>query len=146
MVKDMRLIDADALKTVVNEDINRCYALGIGSVGPLSHFLEQIDSTPTIDAEPVRHEGNTTFVSTNNLDAYADRIIVGQGTSCKVYYADEPVRHGRWTRGETNTLHKTKYYCSECGGWMYFRNGGRNGLWAHYCPNCGAKMDAEVEG
>lgn len=43
----MRLIDADKLKQVVNEDIDRCYTLGIGSVGPLSHFLDQIDAQPT---------------------------------------------------------------------------------------------------
>ena len=47
-----------------------------------------INNAPTVDAEVVRHEGNTTFVTTNNLDAYADRIIVRQGNWCKVYYRD----------------------------------------------------------
>lgn len=44
--------------------------------------------TPAVDAEVVRHEGNTTFVTTDNLDDYADRIIVRQGNWCKVYYRD----------------------------------------------------------
>lgn len=43
---------------------------------------------PAVDAEVVRHEGNTTFVTTDNLDAYADRIIVRRGNWCKVYYRD----------------------------------------------------------
>lgn len=49
----MRLIDADKLKEVVNADINRCYSLRIGSVGPLSHFLDQIEEQPTVDAAPI---------------------------------------------------------------------------------------------
>jgi hypothetical protein len=51
----MRLIDADKLKDVINADINRCYLLGIGSVGPLSHVLDQIDAQPTVDAAPIVH-------------------------------------------------------------------------------------------
>ena len=43
---------------------------------------------PAVDAEVVLHEGNTTFVTTDNLDVYADRIIVRQGNWCKVYYRD----------------------------------------------------------
>lgn len=50
--------------------------------------MEQVKEAPTVDAEPVRHEGNTTFITTDNLDAYADRIIVRQGNWCKVYYRD----------------------------------------------------------
>lgn len=47
-----------------------------------------INGARPVDAEVVRHEGNTTFVTTDNLDAYADRIIVRQGNWCKVYYRD----------------------------------------------------------
>ena len=48
-----RLIDAGALVQEVNRDIDRCYALGIGAVGPLSNFLDQIQRQPTVDAVPV---------------------------------------------------------------------------------------------
>ena len=51
-------------------------------------IFEILTSAPAVDAEPVRHEGSTTFVTTDNLDAYADRIIVRQGNWCKVYYRD----------------------------------------------------------
>ena len=44
----------------------------------------------------------------------------------------EPVRHGRWTFPWTSPE------CSICR---------KTQKWAsNYCPNCGAKMDAEVEG
>ena len=49
----MHLIDADRLKELVNADINRCYMLRIGSVGPLSHFLDQIDSLPSISLDEI---------------------------------------------------------------------------------------------
>ena len=53
-----------------------------------SACMRVVCSAPSVDAEVVRHEGNTTFVTTDNLDAYADRIIVVQGNWCKVYYRD----------------------------------------------------------
>ena len=57
--------------------------------GGIRKVLREIETSPTIDAvEVVRHEGNTTFVTTDNLDAYTDRIIVVQGNWCKVYYRD----------------------------------------------------------
>lgn len=50
------------------------------------------------------------------------------------------VRHGRWIINK----HYGDYECSECGKGnvtvMHFKN---NGM--HYCPNCGAKMDAGGE-
>ena len=53
----MRLIDADALIKVVNDDIDRCYQLGFGrisgAVGPLCHFVDEINDQPTIDAASV---------------------------------------------------------------------------------------------
>ena len=47
-----------------------------------------------------------------------------------------PVRHGRWIH-DTNNL----FGCSECmeRDTMSFRRGLKN-----YCPNCGAKMDGDV--
>ena len=103
-----------------------------------------IDETPTIDAEPVRHEGNTTFITTTNLEGYTNRIIVGQGTQCKVYYADEDVRHGRWIPNiKTNYKayppyeYQSGYKCTLCG-----REERTNR--EPYC-HCGAKMDVVKE-
>lgn len=50
-----------------------------------------------------------------------------------------PVRHGKWiheVRYTIDSLHSYQQYrCSEC-GMTYFTN-------TKYCPNCGARMDAE---
>lgn len=46
-----RPIDADALTMVIDADINRCYELRIGAVGPLVHFKEQIAEQPTMDTK-----------------------------------------------------------------------------------------------
>ena len=42
-----------------------------------------------------------------------------------------PVRHGRWKRCGKNLGE-----CSECGEIVAIRN--------NYCPNCGAKMDEDI--
>lgn len=47
----------------------------------------------------------------------------------------EPVRHGRW-EGK-----KWSYSCSICGG-LSPEDGGAK---TNYCPDCGAKMDVEVQ-
>lgn len=49
----MRPIDADALKDMVRADIDRCYILRIDGAGQLTHFLDQIDEQPTVNAAPV---------------------------------------------------------------------------------------------
>ena len=50
-----------------------------------------------------------------------------------------PVRHGYWIRKEwaeeSEGLLIDNYECSACNSWV------RNET--NYCPNCGAKMDAE---
>ena len=57
----------------------------------------------------------------------------------------EPVRHGRWihtTREDSDwggTFHR--YTCSACRWSM----GDNPTGWGLFCPNCGAKMDAEVK-
>lgn len=82
-----RLIDANRL-------IKKAYRSGMWNRSTQAFDLfvvdaEDVEDAPTIDAvEVVRHEGNTTFVTTDNLDAYTDRIIVVQGNWCKVYYRD----------------------------------------------------------
>lgn len=57
--------------------------------GGISKALRCIEQSPTIDvAEAIWHDGNTTFVATDNLQDFTDRIIVVQGNWCNVYYRD----------------------------------------------------------
>ncbi len=52
----------------------------------------------------------------------------------------EPVKHGRWKWHNEDGWY---YSCSVCGHNAYGNTDNIvSGLWA-YCPNCGAKMDAE---
>lgn len=52
----------------------------------------------------------------------------------------EPVKHGRW---EWHNEDGWYYSCSVCGHNAYGNTDNIvSGLWG-YCPNCGAKMDAE---
>ena len=106
MAQNNDLISRSALRSAVGEDINRCYRLGVGSVGPLTHFLEQIDSAPAIDAEPVRH------------GRWINDCMEIVCSECKTVYADEIVFMNKDFKFEN----------------------------LPYCPNCGAKMDAEVKG
>lgn len=54
----------------------------------------------------------------------------------------EAVRHGKWI---AENIRKKSYLrqCSVCNKIAYFCG---TGCSYNYCPNCGAKMDAEVEG
>lgn len=52
----------------------------------------------------------------------------------------EPVRHGRWMLNK----HYGDNECSVCGE-DNFRAWDFGGHTMNYCPNCGAKMDAEVK-
>lgn len=59
----------------------------------------------------------------------------------------EPVRHGRWI------MRGGRFRCSECDAVALQKDEGGTGGFSHeyvyvkssYCPNCGAKMDAEVK-
>lgn len=49
-----------------------------------------------------------------------------------------PVVHGRWIWNETGKPDWEQFYtCSNCGDREYWES--------HFCPNCGAKMDLEVD-
>lgn len=55
--------------------------------------VEVIEKAPAVEAEPVRHEGIITHITTDDLDKYQGMIIVDEGEKskfCAVYYADNP--------------------------------------------------------
>lgn len=53
-----------------------------------------------------------------------------------------PVVHGRWVN--YSEKHALSEECSVCGGGVMWDMDGSKHHY-NYCPNCGAKMDAEVE-
>lgn len=55
-----------------------------------------------------------------------------------------PVRHGRWLEYE-NDADRGYHYCSHCKRQAinYSDGGAITEVLSPYCPNCGAKMDAE---
>lgn len=94
----MRLIDVDKR---INEHCaitcgrtrNQCNLINQPECVNGCFYVKVLEAAPTIEAEPVRHEGNTTYITTNDLDKYQDMIIVDEGEKskfCRVYYADNP--------------------------------------------------------
>ena len=55
----------------------------------------------------------------------------------------EPVRHGRWIQSKTVPSY---HYCSQCRVPQKMEKSCNIYVYIHYCPYCGAKMDAGKEG
>lgn len=94
-------------------------------------LLDALKSVPAVNAENVRRAGNTMLISTDNLDDYADRIVVNQGPSCKVYYADEVEHHAHWSEDGV---------CTNCGYDALFCSNSSIQVRSLFCPNCGERM------
>ena len=56
----------------------------------------------------------------------------------------EPVRHGYWIAVDEYCGHAKEFKCSVCENTVEYGHYTRTCDY-DYCPNCGAKMDAEVE-
>ena len=56
----------------------------------------------------------------------------------------EPVKHAHWVK-QGRVFKREIFKCSNCGNFLDFSgvNAGRGD--ANYCPNCGARMDGEME-
>ena len=85
----------------------------------------------------IRRDGLLEFAR-NHIDGKIDCNDIARFP----YANAEPVRHGRWIK---ENIRKKSYLrlCSDCGKIAYFCG---TGCSYKYCPHCGAKMDAEVEG
>ena len=57
----------------------------------------------------------------------------------------EPVRHGWWIDMQEDDATEGMWRCSECGSDRYFDIFTPEEAGCYYCPNCGAKMDEEVQ-
>ena len=75
----------------------------------------------------------------NDFDRARAKIIV---QSCPTVDAVEVV-HGRWEQMEFWPDGGT-WRCSECGRQIMFMKDTPVTMEMHYCPNCGAKMDGDV--
>ena len=55
-----------------------------------------------------------------------------------------PVRHGRWEDSADEWFGTDVYTCSKCReSYVLVEGTPKENLW-HYCPNCGAKMDGDM--
>ena len=52
-----------------------------------------------------------------------------------------PVRHGHWTKSKSIFCGDYEFRCSSCG--ETFWEGDNYATRAHFCPNCGARMDGD---
>lgn len=55
----------------------------------------------------------------------------------------EPVRHGHWTESKCSVCGDYEFRCSSCG--ETFWEGSNYATRAHFCSNCGAKMDEQQQ-
>lgn len=80
-------------------------------------------------------------VAEENRRYYSDEFVLGFNTGARVQYTtDKKGKQGRWIESE---IENEKYVCSVCGGscWYYDYQG--DVAKSNYCPNCGAKMEAD---
>ena len=114
----MRLIDADALEREYRIQFESVYKHTRDTVLPSDFYIER---KAAYHKELVRME----------MEAFCEFLKSRPAIDA------EPVRHGRWIH-DINNL----YGCSECLARevMSSRRSPKN-----YCPNCGAKMDLEVQ-
>lgn len=98
-----------------------------------------------IDADAVKYEplpkGERNHRTYNLDDAYDDGYDDAMSDVNHMPTVDaEPVRHGKWTRENNYGIWK----CNVCGCKVNRSNPLKGNIWNYYyCPNCGAKMDAE---
>lgn len=120
----MRLIDADALEKDYREQFESVYRHTRDTVLPSDFYIER---KAAYDKELVRMD----------MEAFFEYLRARPTIDA------EPVRHGRWIdHGDYIT---TAYgsldlkVCSECNAEVTLDG------YDYYCPNCGAKMDLEVQ-
>lgn len=98
---DVRPIDANALMerlTRKKADVaNQRYTEGFNDA--LLKFRSMLHSEPTLDCATVRHDGTTSFVTTEDIDKYNSRIILdenGKSRFCRIFYEDGETDTSKW--------------------------------------------------
>ena len=95
----------------------------------MSDYIKRIDALDIVAHNNVHGE-----ITLNRYDKIIDGIY-------EIPSADvAPVRHGRWECGEENS-----WWCSVCDMGFDLLYGTPQENLYNYCPNCGARMDEEVD-
>lgn len=89
-----------------------------------------------IDADALESKKKTIYMEHENV-SIPTRVISIADLHLAPTIDAEPVRRGRWTEDGL---------CENCGFDALFFMDSHIQVRTHYCPNCGAKMDAGVEG
>lgn len=98
---------------------------------PNNDYIKRSEVLKAIRYENWREENRTPSIEELHLTEYQ---LLAEAINAIPAADVEPVRHGRWVSifEDPDTL-----YCSECRRLCFRR------FRSNYCPNCGAKMDAE---
>lgn len=134
----MRLIDAEALKQLVDEEWFDCQE-------KLS-FFDEIDRTPTIDEYDVVAEycqkRCLDIVTGDFLDKLKHEYARVRNATPVLLYPDAPVMHGKWINyTEPDADNNRRCDCSVCGAGDIQAVG----VDVPYCWKCGAKMERSEE-
>lgn len=128
------LISRKALKDALREKEWSIYP-------PIDDIDDVIDMQPAVDA--IQREEYEDLVKrikhllNSELTRSFDEVCIATGKYKRdIAEADKVQRHGKWSYDD-------RYYiggacCSLCGGAAHGKS--------KYCPNCGARMDKEVQG
>lgn len=148
----MRLIDADALKKLVKELRNdapkssvRRYVCNV-----ILSMLGDENQTPTIEAEPVRHGRWELEVRSFYMDTFSEDIELA------VYILAHCSECGEKHPNANQVFSKTLYATEDADDDFRFDEEAekakaleefkqRKYNFAHYCPNCGAKMRGDTD-
>lgn len=106
-----------------------------GAAGQKGKKMEkELEVTLTVKVKAVLEDSEATKQTVRFL---IEEDLRDRGWDADVYVRNaEPVRHGKWRRDEFGAR------CGACGLYAY-RDKFDQPFESLYCPNCGAKMDAE---
>lgn len=94
-----------------------------------------------IDADAIINKLNKKIINPETV--FINTVLKGLIERTETIKA-EPVKHGRWIE-RTDSLLETYYTCTNCNEDFYMECGSPIDNGYIFCPNCGAKMDAEEE-
>ena len=134
----MRLIDADALKKVLNFVYDCAYIDSKSKEGIVSDIIDEIDNAPTVEPEVKEVPIATVTFDMEKLKELTNDIV----ERIKSGEIVVPRPKGKWidVPCERDLLFNTgiKYTCSVCGK---FNSNGHSS----FCPDCGADMRGDTD-
>ena len=124
----MRLIDADALKKVIEtyRPIRAFDDFSAGKTNMVNYCLDEIDNAPTVDTN------DSKYLDERDADAWESGYI--QGLS-------EQRPQGKWIKIIENL--SWHYECNQCHNRPLMARLVDEDVLSDFCPNCGADMRGE---